>query len=474
MKFKENQIAAALCRESYRHFFLEFWDTVVPEKLQWNWHLDLLCDELQELAEGVFAGRERDHDTIFNICPGSSKSMASSVMYLPWIWSRMPSARFIGASYAHSLALDLSRKSRDIIKSEKYKAYFPEVVLRKDQDAKGYFVNTRGGMRFAVGSGGSVIGMHGHFIMIDDPIDPIASLSEAELETINKWLQETLPSRKVDRRIAVMCLIMQRLSQGDPTDLFAQRDNVRHFIIPAEDRFPVSPEYLLEYYKDGLMDPIRLPYKVLRQTEKELGKYGYAGQYGQTPVPIGGGTFDTDLIEIVSELPPRMIKKVRFWDKAGLKGKGDYTAGVKMGKDREGRIWILNVERGQWNTFRREHLIKRTAQMDGFGTIVGLEQEGASGGLESVQRTVANLAGYRTRKIMGQSKKWESGTDIFSEQVNAGNVCMLKAGWNKAYIEELKYHPNVINDDQIKASAGAFLLLTRGRIRAGGLRAKNK
>jgi hypothetical protein len=84
----------------------------------------------------------------------------------------MPSARIITGSFSERLALDLSRKSRDVVMSEKYHELFPEIELREDQNTKGYFVNTKGGIRYAVGVGGSVIGMHAHFLIPDDPIDP--------------------------------------------------------------------------------------------------------------------------------------------------------------------------------------------------------------------------------------------------------------------------------------------------------------
>ena len=51
----------SIVRESFYEFVKEFWDTVVPEKPIWNWHIKLICKELQEIAEEtVKQGVERN------------------------------------------------------------------------------------------------------------------------------------------------------------------------------------------------------------------------------------------------------------------------------------------------------------------------------------------------------------------------------------------------------------------------------
>jgi len=162
----EQDLIASICRESFVDFVKEFWSSIVPEDLIWNWHMDLICEELQYMAELVFAGEPKEHDLIINISPGSTKSTISSVMFPAWTWTRMPSARHICASHTYTpLGIDLSRKTRDVIQSEKYQLCFPDIELRDDQNTKGFFQNTKGGYRLTVTVGGkSPVGMHGHFL----------------------------------------------------------------------------------------------------------------------------------------------------------------------------------------------------------------------------------------------------------------------------------------------------------------------
>jgi hypothetical protein len=159
-----NKVKASLARESFFEFFKMMWPQVAAEELSLNWHIELLCDELQALAERVFRGMEKINDLVVNVSPGTSKSSIASVMFPPWTWTRDRTMRHLCGSYSYPLALDLSRKSRDVVTSDLYKELFPEVQLRADQNTKGYFQTTEGGYRYSFGVNGSVTGFHGHFI----------------------------------------------------------------------------------------------------------------------------------------------------------------------------------------------------------------------------------------------------------------------------------------------------------------------
>ncbi len=481
LQFSETDLVASICRESYFDFVREFWSVIVTEKPIWNWHIKYLCNELQKVMELVFLSQPKEYDLAINIPPGETKSTICSIMLVPWCWTRMPTLQYIGGSHQKELSVDFGRKSRDIVWSDKYQACFPEIKLRKDQSGKTYHQNTKGGWRYATSTGGGVIGFHGHVIGVDDPIDPRKAVSEVELKSANNWMKDTLSQRKVDQAKTPTILIMQRLHQDDPTAdmvsrakatqklaiLDGEKDaplQIKHICLPAEKSKDIKPKFLRKYYKDGLMDVQRLGRKVLRE-KKTGGEYFYAGQMMQNPIPAGGGMFKTERIMIDVPEKDGMIQIVRFWDKAGTAGGGAFSAGVKMGVDRKKRYWILDVARGQWSSEVREANIKQTAEIDGRDVIIGIEQEPGSGGKQSAELTVKNLAGWvvKVDKPGGSGSSKELRAYSFSVQVNIGNVSMVRGEWNAPLISELKFWPFSKYKDQGDGCSGAFNELTSGK-----------
>jgi predicted phage terminase large subunit-like protein len=471
----EDTLTASICRASFFEFFKEMWSAIINEKLDFNWHLEYLCNEMQKMAEGVFENRPKEYDLVVNISPGTTKSTIMSVMFTAWVWTRMPHAQICGASHTEDLAKELCMKARDLVMSERYKKLFPEIELRDDQNTKTHFKNTFGGFRYAVGVEGSVIGKHFHFIIIDDPVDPEGTESDAEMKIINRWITKTLITRKVNKAVGVTCLVMQRLHENDPTDTMLKRKRVKHICIPAELTEGVYPPELREKYVDGLMDPKRLPREVLKEYEDE-GEYFYGSQFLQQPLGKSGNMFKVDRLK--TGVPPQVfLSVVRYWDKAGTKDGGTWTVGTKIGKDVDGRFWVLDVQRFQLDSHEREVRIREVTEADGKAVTVVVEQEPGSGGKESAESTVRRLAGYTVLvdKVSASRGDKERRADPWSSQVNAGNVYLPEhAQWCSDWISEHKFFPMSKYKDQVDSAAGAFAYSHKKKKRAGALQSRAK
>ena len=474
----ETALAADLCRDSFSFFCQEFWAVLHPDEvLRWGWHNEYMCRVKQRAAERVFAGLPKEHDLLFNVPPGTTKSTIESVMFSPWTWTRMPSARHICSSHTQELVHDLARQSRDIVQSEKYQTYFPGITLREDQRTKGYYINNRGGFRLSVTVGGKTpTGFHSHFLSVDDAIDPKKAISQAELKTANDFMVQTLSTRKVDRAVTVTTLVMQRLAQDDPSGAWLRRmqgkPGLKHICLPAEVTKDIKPKALRKKYVDGLLDPVRMPRAVLDE-EKAKGNFFYSGQMLQNPIPAGGLMFNTDMLKVVRmEQGIKFKRVVRAWDNASVSKGGDFTVGVLMGITNEHlpRIWVMDVVRGQWDTNDRERQKTRTAEADGKGVVVIQEQEGGSGGKDTAVTTTIRLGllGFKVEVVKPSGDK-ELRADPFSQQVNAGNVYLVPGNWNDQYIEELKFFPHGSYDDQVDGSSLGYNQLTKPRIKVGGL-----
>lgn len=484
--FNEAGLLASICKESFFEFVVNFWD-IVPgaQPLKMNWHIEVLCQELQTIAERIFAGLPKEHDCIVNISPGTSKSSICSILFPAWAWARMPSTRVVIASHTDILVLDLANKCRAVIKSEAYRACFPGIEIRDDQDTKSYYINNYGGNVFTCTVGGkSPMGTHAHILIVDDPIDPKKAGSEAELKIAAEFMTDVISTRKVDKLTSVTFLIMQRLAVQDPTGVLLEKAkkehtaNIRHICLPAstEGGYEVKPAYLKKYYDEnnGLMDPVRLPMSVLR--DYMTNRYMYAAQFGQNPQNREGKMFADTYFNNRVRAAPFEAKRIRYWDRASTPGGGCYTAGVLMAKDKNGYFYVEHVVHGQWGTYERNAKMRATALRDrnkygpNYEPVVYNEAEGGSSGRDAWREVARALAGFTVKEDRPTGDK-VTRAEPWSSQLAAGNVFIVDDGtWDVGnYIQEHVSFPEGTFKDQVDSSSGAFNLLVNRKV-MGGLR----
>jgi len=181
---------------------------------------------------------------------------------------------------------------------------------------------------------------------------------------------------------------------------------------------------------------------------------------------LAGLVFDRSNFDIVDAIPAGITERVRYWDKAGTDEQENpgaaFSAGVRMSYHRStGIFYVENVVRGQWSALARERQIKQTAELDGKGIPVWVEQEPGSGGKESAERTIQNLAGWNARKeAVTGDKLTRAGP--YSAQAEARNVKLLRGDWNESFLAEHHSFPTGKLKDQVDASSGAFNKLVLG------------
>lgn len=463
-----------ICLESFYDFFLRFWPVISPEKLVVNWHIKVLCDEVQGVGERVIRREAKEYDLCINVPPGTTKSSIVSIAFPAWLWAKDPTLKIMCGSHSYKLSIDLADKCRRLCQSEKYLELFPEVELSKEGLEE--FQTSKGGERLALSVGSAPIGRHAHIHIFDDLLDSkdAASMSETALKGCRTWIMEVMPSRSISKALTPFILLMQRLSIGDPTDVVMERaaaggTPIRFICLPAELSDLVRPRSLRSNYVEGLLDPVRLNRQTLDVAKVDLGQYAYPGQYMQTPILAGKGMFRTEKIEIIREYPNEINFEqiVRFWDKAGTDRGGAWTAGVKIGRKKDGHFVILDVVRFQKEAAERERIIKQTAIADGRKVVIGVEQEPGSGGKESAQATVRNLAGFIVWVDRPVGNKI-ARADAFATQVNEGMVSAFAGPWLGPYLQELGLFWFGPYKDQVDASSGAFNRLVM-RLRVGAL-----
>jgi len=427
-------------------------------KYKWlhNWHHRVICDALMKVYRG------ETKRLIINIPPRYSKTELAVINFMAWCFGKAPDSEFIHVSYSATLAANNAFQTRNLVQEEAYKRVFPDFALRDDSKAKDDWRTAKGGVCYSQGTGGTITGFgagkfrdsFGGAIIIDDP----HKASEARSDTIRKgvieWFQNTLESRTNSPDTPII-VIMQRLHEEDLAGWLLDGGNGeewQHLCLSA-------------IQDDGTaLWPAKHTIETLNRMELAA-PYVFAGQYRQQPSPPAGGFFKPDNIEIVDALPSEIIKEVRAWDLASSENEGDYTAGMRQAKGKDGYIYIVDVQHAQLGPDGVEKRIKQTAEMDGKSVAIRLPQDPGQAGKAQAKSFIKMLAGFSVKAETVSGDKI-TRAQPFAAQVNVGNVRMLRGAWNKPLIEEMRNFPNGKHDDQIDAGSDAFNELLEARTKA--------
>jgi len=454
----ERLIRAALCRKSFFFFVKEFWETIIAEDPVWNWHIKYLCDELQAVAERLKRREKKEHDIIINIPPGSSKSTIVSQMFPAWCWVIDPSMRIIGSSHSKTLSIDQAEKCRIIIQSEKYQTYFPEITILHTTEAKSHFKNNFNGERYATSTGESRIGIHAHLIIVDDPLNPKEAESEPQRNTANKHISQTLSTRKVDKKVTVTIIIMQRLHENDPTGhMLKKGKDIKHICLPAELSNKVKPEEVKAMYVNGLLDPVRMDAAVLSEAKTDLGSFGYAGQFKQEPADIGGGILKRhwfgrftieQMIQRATELRVTPVFQYVI-DGAYTDDPDNDATGIQCCCKIGNLAYILDV-----SIVRKEfpdliQHIKQFVAKNGMVAQSRIYVEPKATGKSIVQQMKAQTSLAIVEDENPESSKLVRAVAI-TPFVEAGRVLLLDgAPWVESYLDEVTTFPKAAHDERV-------------------------
>jgi len=460
---RERFAAAEMARQDL--YFYSRWMFLQRRGFHWRRaaHHKVICDALMR----VFRGECKR--LIINIPPRYSKTELAVSVFVSWAMGKVPDAEFIHTSYSATLAANNSANVRDLVQHEAYREIFPSLTLA-DQ-AKSHWSTTAGGVMYAAGAGGTITGFgagkmregFGGAIIIDDPHKADEARSDVIRQGVIDWFSNTLESRKNDPERTPIILIMQRLHEKDLSGWLLDGGNGEaweHVCLSAwqDDGSPLWPE--------------KHDAEALARMEKAA-PYTFAGQYRQRPAPPEGGVFKPHMLETIDALPAgQPIEWVRAWDLAATLG-GDFAAGAKLGKLRDGRFVIGGMERERFTSDERDMLIRNTASRDGKAVRISIPQDPGQAGKSQVLAMTRMLAGYNVHSSPESGDK-VTRAELFGSQVNVGNVLMMRGPWNDALIDEMRLFPNGSFDDQVDSLSRAFEALMSGQgvymtMSAGGL-----
>jgi hypothetical protein len=185
-------------RGVYRNNLYEYmkaaWPVIEPAPFLPNWHIELIAEYLEAVTYGKIKR------LLINLPPRFMKSTCVSILWPTWVWTRSPiegqphdpalegpGTRWMFVSYADDLAALLSSQRRRLIESLWHQERWPESgQLTSDQNEKRYFSNSSSGQMRATTMSGSITGLGGNYLVIDDPHKLGEGGSGKEIETQHK------------------------------------------------------------------------------------------------------------------------------------------------------------------------------------------------------------------------------------------------------------------------------------------------
>ena len=161
-------------------------------------------------------------------------------------------------------------------------------------------------------------------------------------------------------------------------------------------------------------------------------------------------------------IPDDVVQWVRCWDLAATekdeKGNPAYTAGVLMGKRKNGRYIVADVINKQMSASDVRNTVKLTAQADNarFHKVrIRIPQDPGQAGKEQAQSYIKMMSGYDITAVVESGSKVDRATPM-AAQWQAGNFDMVFGDWNSPYLDQLENFPDWKFKDMVDASANAF------------------
>ena len=286
---------------------------------------------------------------------------------------------------------------------------------------------------------------------------------------IEWWIdQETgYPDKSRAGVLRYMCRIQNTIHWGDSREELWERFN----LVKPEDREKVkSVTFIPALLEDNpaLMkkDPgYRANLEALPEVEREQLLHGNwkirraAGLYFKR-TQVGG---------YLPFVPDDVIALVRCYDLAATsedeKGDPAYTAGVLMGRRKNGKFVIADVINERLSADEVMKLIKLTAEKDRamypkVPVKVRIPQDPGQAGKAQAQAYIRYMAGFPIVAVPETGSK-EARATPFAAQWQAGNVELVIADWNEMYLRQLEGFPEAKFKDMVDASGNGFIELTQ-------------
>src|SRR5207249_5768719 len=190
-----------------------------------NWHLEAMAEKLSQVASGKI------RRLIITLPPRNLQSLYASVALPAWFLGHYPWERVVVVCYSDFLARQHANDFRRLVRDPIYQATFPTMRLDRDTDRE--ITTTKRGKRIATSIEGTLTGIGGNLIIVDDPIKPGDAMSESVRARVIEWYRSTLLSRGDDKTKTRIVVVMQRVHEDDLVGYLLEQGGFEVLNLPA-------------------------------------------------------------------------------------------------------------------------------------------------------------------------------------------------------------------------------------------------
>ena len=186
--------------------------------------------------------------------------------------------------------------------------------------------------------------------------------------------------------------------------------------------------------------------------------------FGNWKIKPAAGLFfkRTQIRSILEREPLDVVSWARAWDLAATSedegGEPAYTAGVLMGKRRDGTYVIADVINVRMTANDVRQLIKLTAEKDRAKyrlVHIRLPKDPGQAGKDQAQSYIKFLSGFPVKAVAETGSK-EARAEPVAAQWQAGNFDLVYGPWNEMYLDQLESFPQSKYKDMVDATSAAF------------------
>jgi predicted phage terminase large subunit-like protein len=334
--------------------------------------------------------------------------------------------------------------------------------MRLSRDTDREIVTTERGKRIATSIDGTLTGLGGNLIIIDDPLKLGDAMSEAVRTRVIDWYRSTLLSRADDKKTARIVLVMQRVHQNDLAGYLEEQGGFEVLNLPAiaqrNETYFLGDGRTYDRRQGELLHPAQEPADVLIELKREMGPIAFSAQYQQSPIPPGGTIIKRKWLTPYDDVKRQPHDRVIMsWDIALSEAEtGDYSACVVL--LRRGEVfYILEVIRGRF-PFDELSKVMEVKQRYGSSTLLIEDSPISRGLIQSLREQSINVTEYKPdtdkrARVIAQSDLFAGGSIRFPR----------RATWLEDFTMELLAFPGR-HDDQVDALTQG---LAWGRVKRG-------